>query len=178
MFLVSRVRESESVFPFRSPSLLCSSFSSSQKKQERERELEKNTKLTRSLGSSDLNLPPIARNSSTPTAASQRTSALRHCRGTGVPAASSDFKFLRALREACPARAEETPTPRAPAAGARRGVAQERRWAKQVALSFFFFLNEVFLCVCVRGGWAVRQRRRSLHFSLFYDLFLLFSLEQ
>ena len=145
MFLVSRVRESESVFPFRSPSLLCSSFSSSQKKQERERELEKNTKLTRSLGSSDLNLPPIARNSSTPTAASQRTSALRHCRGTGVPAASSDFKFLRALREACPARAEETPTPRAPAAGARRGVAQE-------ALSFFFFFERgFFVCVCAGG---------------------------
>ena len=92
--------------------------------------------LTKSLGSSDLNLPPIARNSSTPTAASQRTSALRHCRGTGVPAASSDPRFLRALREAWPARAEETPTPRAPAAGARRGVAQESRRAKQVACLF------------------------------------------
>lgn len=89
--------------------------------------------LTKSLGRSDLNLPPIARNSSTPTAASHSTSALLHILGGGVPAASSLFKFLRALREACPARAEETPTPRAPAAGARRGVAQERRRAKQVA---------------------------------------------
>ena len=94
--------------------------------------------LTRSLGSSDLNLPPIARNSSTPTAASHRTSALLHVLGSGVPAASSDLRFLRALSEAWPASAEETPTPRAPAAGARRGVAQERRRAKQVA---FFFLS-------------------------------------
>jgi hypothetical protein len=68
-----------------------------------------------------------------------------------VPAASSDLRFLRALSEAWPASAEETPTPRAPAAGARRGVAQERRRAKQVAFFFFelrvFFLeelNEVF----------------------------------
>ena len=98
--------------------------------------------LTRSLGSSDLNLPPIARNSSTPTAASHRTSALLHVLGSGVPAASSDLRFLRALSEAWPASAEETPTPRAPAAGARRGVAQERRRAKQVA--FFFFELRVF----------------------------------
>ena len=96
--------------------------------------------LTRSLGSSDLNLPPIARNSSTPTAASHRTSALLHVLGSGVPAASSDLRFLRALSEAWPASAEETPTPRAPAAGARWGVAPEWRRAKLVAF-FFFFLS-------------------------------------